>query len=352
MVKDIPDIAEQAVKKLESKLKKLSLNDLNISAYNKKYLNRYLNELSYYLPVYKQLLVKALYKLTVPVEDAVFVDYGGGSGLLTFLAYETGFKSVIYSDIFQPSVTDAQVIADKLDAKVDWFLCGDVDRITAELNRLQIKPHLICSFDVLEHIYNLKYWFKTVSKLNSDFCLLFMTSANPRNPIINRRLKRAHLVTEYKGHQKHAGWKEDALHTSFLEARKVIIRNAFPDIDSEKIDFAAKETRGLRKDDIINEVNNFLETGAMKYHIKHPTNTCDPYNGNWSEHLIDLKELRQIIADAEMKVKFSNSLYSFSGNFLLNLPKLILNLFLKSGSKQNLWFSPTYTVEACKRIQS
>jgi len=344
---NITEITEQAGNQLMQKLRGLNIQDLNISAYNNNYLNRYIHDLSFYMPLYKQLMIKALNNLHVPVEEAVFVDYGGGCGLLSFLACETGFKRVIYTDIFQPSVDDAKVIADSLGVKIDRFICGDVDRITNELNRQQIRPYLICSFDVLEHIYDLKHWFKEIVELNSNFCLVFMTSANPRNPIINRRLKHAHLVTEYKGHQKHEGWKDDALHTSFLQARRKIIHNSFPGIDNDTLDTLAKQTRGLRKDDIERVVSDFLETEEMRYQIKHPTNTCDPFNGNWSEHLIDLNELRQIITDAGMTVKFTNSYYSYSGNILLNLTKYLLNLYLKTGRKQNLCFSPTYTVEAC-----
>ncbi len=347
-MKNISELTEQAVNRLTLKLGKLNTEDLSVSDYNKKYLRRYIHDLSFYMAVYKQLMMKALNNLHVPVEEAVFVDYGGGSGLLSFLAYETGFKSVIYTDIFSPSAEDAQVIADKLDIKVDRFICGDIDRIVAELNRLQIKPHLICSIDVLEHIYDLNRWFRETYKINSDFCLVFMTSANPLNPFIKHRLRRAHRVTEYKGHQRHEGWKEDALHSSFLQARREIIHNSFPEIDNDTLDTLAKQTRGLRKDDIERVVSDFLETGAMRYHIKDPTNTCDPFNGNWSEHLINLKELRQIIVDSGMTVKFTNSYYSYSGNALLNLPKFLLNMYLRFSSNKNLWLSPTYTVEACK----
>lgn len=347
-MKNISEITDLAISRLILKLGKLNPEDLPVSAYNKKYLSRYIHDLSFYMPVYKQLMVKALNNLQVPVEEAVFVDYGGGSGLLSFLAYETGFKSVIYTDIFPPSVEDAQVIADKLGVKVDRFICGDVDRIVAELNKLEIKPHLICSIDVLEHIYDLNNWFREIYKINSNFRLVFMTSANPLNPFIKHRLRRAHRVTEYQGHQRHEGWKDDALHTSFLQARREIIHNSFPGIDKDTIDALARQTRGLRKDDIVRVVSDFLETGEMKYHIKDPTNTCDPFNGNWSEHLINLKELRQIIVDSGMTVKLTNSYYSYSGNAMLNLPKYLLNLFLRTGNNQNLWFSPTYSVEACK----
>ena len=57
--------------------------------------------------------------------------------------------------------------------------------------------------------------------------------------------------------------------------------------------------------------------------MKHPTNTCDPYTGNWNENLLDLVQLKEFCLSKGYKVGISNSTYSYSSNKVLNLPKQI-----------------------------
>jgi hypothetical protein len=45
----------------------------------------------------------------------------------------------------------------------------------------------------------------------------------------------------------------------------------------------AKKTRGLMKDDIEKLVEEYIASGKITYQPDHPTNTCDPYTGNWAD---------------------------------------------------------------------
>ncbi|MFN3404013.1 MAG: hypothetical protein ACK40G_07950 [Cytophagaceae bacterium] len=98
-----------AAAKLHFKLNTLNLDQLEISSYNKKYLQSYINSLDFYLPVYTQLMAKALKQLSKPIEESTFIDYGGGCGLLSFFVRQLGFKNVIYSDIYDVSVKDVKL---------------------------------------------------------------------------------------------------------------------------------------------------------------------------------------------------------------------------------------------------
>jgi hypothetical protein len=156
-----------------------------------------------------------------------------------------------------------------------------------------------------------------------------MTSANSNNPFIVNRLKKLHIKAEYKGLEKTAGWKEIDLNTSFLEARKNIINKEFPKLKNDEIKNLSLKTRGLRKDDIEKVVKYYIESGEINYRIKHPTNTCDPYNGNWTENLIDLKQLKTLIKNNNLIVDITNSTYAYSNNKILNIPKYILNQIIQ-----------------------
>jgi len=339
---------EKAIDNLHSKLHKLNLNHLNITDYNKEYLQKYIANYSFYMSLYSQLLQKAIKKLKKPISESIFVDYGGGVGILSYLASEIGFKSVIYNDIYQKSVDDVKVLSRELGMKMDAYICGDVDQFVEKTNSNNIRPDLICSFDVLEHIYDLEKWIISIANIHSKFSLLFMTSANSRNPYVNNRLKKLQRKAEYEGFNKTIGWKETDLNSSFLEARKNIIRKKFPQFKDNEIKELSSKTRGLKKDDIEEVVQNYIKKNVINYHISHPTNTCDPYTGNRTENLIDLKRLKKIIRKNNLKVNITNSFYSNSNNKIFNVPKQLLNLVIKILGSKNLFFSPTYTLEIQK----
>lgn len=339
---------EVAIDKLFSKIGTLDIPGLSISEYNQNYFKKYIDNYLFYMSLYSQLFKKALKKLNKPICESSFVDYGGGCGMLSCLAKEIGFKHVIYNDIYDQSVSDARKISKKLELKIDHFICGDIENFVSELDHYNIKPDLICSFDVLEHIYSLEKWFKHIALIDNRFSLLFMTSANPVNPFISARLKKMQTISECEGVNKTYGWKEIDANTSYKEERSRIIQKRFPLLNETEVNHLVGKTRGLRIEDIENLVQKFIDGKRIDYQIKHPTNTCDPYTGNWVEHLINLKELKQLIEKNDLRVEITNSSYGFNDNKKLNIVKYFLNQLIKVSKPSFLFFSPTYTIEVEK----
>lgn len=82
---------------------------------------------------------------------------------------------------------------------------------------------------------------------------------------------------------------------SFLSVRKEMIYSMAPDLSREDIESLAGRTRGMRRDDIMRAVSEFKRGGKLPDPPAHPSNTCDPYTGNWAEHLMDPFSLRSIL---------------------------------------------------------
>jgi hypothetical protein len=300
------------------------------------------------MPIYAQLMAKAIKELRQPIELSVFVDYGGGCGILSFLAREIGFEKVIYNDIYDVSVADSKTIGNALGIKIDYSICGDIGDLHSFLNASNIYIDLICSMDVLEHIYNVDNWFSKVWEIKGNFSVVFLTSANSQNPFVRRRLKKMQNIAEYLGRQKTEGWKERDLEKPFLQLRYEIIKELAPQLEQSKIDFLAKHTRGLTIDDIKTCVTEYIQTGTIEYKINHPTNTCDPYTGNWTENLIDLNYLRNVVSKKGFEVEITNSFYSYSKSKLVNILKEVLNFLMVVFGKKVLFISPSYTLIAKK----
>jgi 2-polyprenyl-3-methyl-5-hydroxy-6-metoxy-1,4-benzoquinol methylase len=338
---------DYSVEKIFLKIKLIDLQDISISDHTRDYLKKYRDNDLFYISTYSQLLKKAIIKLKKPLNESTFIDYGGGCGIQSFIAKELGFRTIVYNDIYMSSVTDTKIIAQKLNMQLQYYFLGDIDDLINNLRIFKINPDLICSLDVLEHIYDLECWIKSVSDLNS-FSLLFMTGANPKNLIIVRRLKKIHKIAEYKGCEKNIRINDKFLNVSLLQQRSIIIKNQFSDLSNREINLLARETRGLMKHDIEKIVAEYIKTRKIAYKIKHPTNTCDPYNGNWTEKLIDLKQLKKFAGKLNLKLEITNSLYSYSENKFLNAIKFFLNQLIKLFGPYCLFLSPTITLEIHK----
>jgi len=338
----------EAAEKLKSDISFLNLARLKISDYNRDALNHFINNRSYYLSLYISLLDKALRKLNKPVSDSTFIDYGGGCGFLSILAKNSGFGNVIYNDINCQSVSDSEEIACALGTKIDFRIEGNIDRLLTWIHKNNHQYDLICSFDVIEHIYNIEEWISKIATLDGNFALFFMTSANPCNPFISKRLKKLHLKSENIGYEKNARTPDGFLNTSFLQERKNILLARFPEIGETDLSLIAKGTRGLIKERIELLAEIYFKTGEIKYFPDHPTNTCDPYTGSWTERLIDLNELKDFTRSVNLKIRCVNTYYSYNNNHLINLIKMFLNILIFFSGKENLFFSPSVIVEIDK----
>ncbi|MBN2774351.1 MAG: methyltransferase domain-containing protein [Prolixibacteraceae bacterium] len=334
---------------LYSKLKSVDLEEVGLSPYNQRYLKEYLDNYIFFARFYSQVFIEGLRDLKKPLEEAVFIDYGGGSGFFSFLAKETGFKKVIYNDIYDVSVADAQKLSEALAIQIDHFIEGDIEAVVNELERSGIRPDLICSFEVVEHIYDLKKWFNSAYKIKGEFSLVFSSSANIRNPYISYKLKNGHRKAELVGTEKTPGSKERDAVLPFFKIRETIISENFPVLVENEVRRLAKLTRGYNKKDIIKSVDEFLKSGSSVIPIVHPTNTCDPFTGNWTENLIGQKWLKKIIAGIGFKeVSIQPGLYTYSNNKFAYLVKKLLNVLIRLFGKKGLIFSPVYILKAKK----
>jgi 2-polyprenyl-3-methyl-5-hydroxy-6-metoxy-1,4-benzoquinol methylase len=328
---------------LHLKLKSVDLAGCGLSLYNQRYLKEYLDNYLFFSRFYTQVLIAGLRGLEKPVKDAVFLDYGGGSGFFSLLAKEVGFKTVIYNDIYDVSVGDAKILSRETGIGIDYFICGDAGELVSETQKLHLSVDLICSFEVIEHIYDLKKWFWEIGKIEGHFSMICSSSANIKNPYIRRKLAKVQRKAEFIGSEKQVGSKDRDTFLPFLEVRKGIIRENFPGLLFEEIESLAHQTRGYEREDLLEAVSQKLSTGAEIKKISHLSNTCDPITGNWAEHLISHRWLKRAAAKAGFaEPQILPGLYTWSGNQTIFLLKKILNIFIRIFGNKGVMFSPIY----------
>ena len=352
--KAIPPIDSHLLSQINSafdnlieKLIKIDLKRLGISEYNQRYLgNKLVNPMSK-LQIYSYLLALSLAGNRRSLNEFSFVDYGGGSGFLSLLAKELGIGNVIYNDIYEVSCGDVETLSRAIGSNIDEYICGDIDDLIEYVNKQAISLNAICSYDVIEHIYNIESYLRKLPLLsNSSFRIVLGSGANIRNPRTRRALRKTHLKVEYQDRVKKWGHKERDTLKGYLTARKEIINNYFPEADRNTINEIAKSTRGLMKQDIEKCVDEYRKTGEISYNPDHPTNTCDPYTGNWAEHLMDIEWLESILKEEGFDVKILSGYWPYSKNIYKRLIKKVLNLGIKNLGKAGLFISPYYVLYA------
>jgi len=338
-----------ARRRLSSKLAQIDLGSLGISEYQQRYLAGHLRNLEGILQVYGRIISLAVKESQCPLGDFVLVDYGGGSGLLSFLALEAGISNVIYNDIYDVSCDDARKLGQALNLPLPRIVCGDVDELVSYLQKEKIKVNGIVSYDVIEHIYDIKHHFETLGSLEGAFVVVYASSANSKNPLIVRRLRKKQIEAEYITRERIWGHKERDTLEAYFSVRKRIIAAYAPELSPAEIEHLARATRGLRQGDIEKCVDEYRQMGTISYQIADPTNTCDPYTGNWCEHLIDFGWLKSIVLKSGFyRVEILPGYYSLTGPLLKRIVKVVANVVIRLSKNKAIFVAPHYILCAKK----
>jgi len=351
-----PELLRQinlAAGRLDEKLRKLDLGRLGISEYNQGYLGRKLAGLKNVLRRYAYLLALALADNRQPLAEFTFVDYGGGSGVLSLLAKELGIGRVIYDDIYDVSCKDAAIIAGATGIGVDDHVCGDMDALIRYLEERSLSINAISSHDVIEHIYDMEGYLRSLRLLPSDSLrVVFGCGSNIKHPLIRRKLMKNHLECEYRNRDRQWGHKERDSLRSYLDMRKEIIRAYAPALSEDTVERIARLTRGLMKRGIEKSVDEYRARGEISYKPDHPTNTCDPYTGNWAEHLIRPEWFEDILKDEGFKAQVLSGYYPSPAAPYKRVITTLLNVGIKYLGKWSLYLAPYYIVYADYRGKS
>lgn len=334
---------------LRRKLLNLPVSSLGVSPYNQRYLNEKIGMIDSTMDIYSRQLHLVLNDYTSDLKDFVLVDYGGGSGIFSLLAKEIGIGTVIYNDIYDVSCADIRQTSRMLDTTIDHIVCGDTDALITYLQQHFITINAIASFDVIEHIYNIVEHFEKLAQLQAKpYTLVYGSGANSENPWKVKAITKIQMADEYEDLTKTWGHKERDTLQSFLSVRKNIIQSYAPQLSSTDTENLAKATRGLIKEDIEKCVDEFLAKGTISYKMEHPTNTCDPLTGNWSEHLIDLYWLEKYLQNLGFRTEVAPGYYPINGPWINQGIKNIINTWIKIRKRKGMMLAPYYWVVAGK----
>lgn len=341
-----------AAGRLYKKLKDLDIADLDISDYSKEYLLKHSINLQGTLRKYSYILSWSLTPLTIPLNKYKIMDYGGGTGILSLLAKELKIGTVIYNDIYDVSCKDAKTLGQAIGNESDYYLQGDIDDAITFIKKKFIHINAITSYDVIEHIYDIRGFLRKLHLLSDRSLNVFLSSgANSLNPFKRKALMKQQIEIENNDRVKKYGYKKRDCLKAYSKAREEMIAKYNKNLTNSEVKRLTRVTRGMMGTDIYQCVDNYLKTNEFPLEPAHPTNTCDPYTGNWAEHLMNPYCLKDVLLRTGFRAEIiagywsppKKSMKSYFGNFL----NIIIYLFKKQGIK----IAPFYTICGTRAVK-
>ncbi len=310
-----------AFKKL---LSRVNVEKISSGTYCRRYLAHLLDHQHYYLTIYVKVLGKIVEHAATKKENIVLIDYGAGNGMLGIFAKYCGFKKVFLNDIDDKFIGAAKELAEQLNIPVDGYIAGDVNALLPSC--MDEKPTAIAGTDVIEHIYNLDDFFSILKQINPNIISVFTTASNPNNFFKVRQLKKLQLRDEYEGGtpDDFALFGEES-HESFLKIREQVIRKNFNELNDIEIKKLSEATRGLNEKDIVDAVHTYKMSKRLPQPPAHPTNTCNPISGSWTERVLTINEYQAIYNAAGFRLIVNNGFYDIYKKTFKSMVNRLLN---------------------------
>ena len=335
---DLSRLINQQAADLLHRLKNLPVEELGLPHHVLEYFkSSHYKRLYFSIETSAHLLYRSITIRDKRAQDIVIMDYGAGVGTLYMLAKMIGCKQVIYNDHLDDWKTSAQLIATALGIQVDEYVVGDVEYTLQYLQQKQISCDIITSRNVIEHIYKLDLFFGYIGKYQPEAIVYSSTTANYYNPASNIK----HILW-------HRKWEK-----IFVKQRMVIIRKRVPSFSEKEIATLGKATRGLAMDELKEAIENYKMAKVLPDPWKHHTNTCDPANGVWFEHLLTFKEYRNFIDQAQYNIQFEPGFWDTHNiSSWKNIIGKVLNPVIRIVGSVGILFAPFIYVIVVPRKRS
>lgn len=339
--------------RLYTKLKDIDVMKLPISDYNKFYFGSIVKLLPSFLQYYTFILGWAIGHCNIPDEDICFIDYGGGSGILTLLAKEYCFGKVIYTDIYDVSCRDARIIGETIGNPADLYLEGGTGELKEYLSRNPSFSFIIVSNNVIEHVYDTHEFLESLANLSPNvFRITLATEANALNPLIKRKMVALQKEVENRDREKTWGHKERDCLKAYKNVRREMIIDYCSShtihLTSNILEILVENSRGMIREDIFRCLDKYHKTGYLPPKPSHPTNTCDPYTGNWAERIMNPKKIIEILNNHGFKATLIPGRYGSGRNAWKRPVAAILNSIIAMLGPWGAFFARYYIIQATR----
>lgn len=315
-------------------LQNFQAHSLNIETSLKEYfINHHLGKrLFFSIENSAHIIYQSVKKIGHPIEEINFVDYGAGLGTLYMLAGMLNFKRVVYNDYMPEWKSTAESICKALNISIDGYVTGDIDAVLNYAAEERFTFDIIASRNVIEHIYDLPFFYAYVHQHNPGAVIFSTTSANYHNPAM--RLKHYLLHKKIEKEQ-------------YLPYRKKELIKEWPAITITQMEELSALTRGKALGDFKAAIEAYKNNQPITPVFFLRSNTCLPDTGLWCEHLLTRTEYKSIFSKAGYKIEYGAGYWdTHYSSALMNVLAKLLNKVIIITGKKGCLFSPFVNVVA------
>ena len=158
-------------------IKKIEFSKLDISEYNRNYIQNMFPHINYYFKIYAEAIIR-LVNDSIPAD--YIVDFGGGHGFLSIFLKRLGFN-VVYCDHNPLSVKAITLLKNEIGYGPDIIIEGSTSELLHYCKNNNILPKYLIATDLIEHVYDLNKLFSDLYTLNPDFSMVFTTGSVKSN---------------------------------------------------------------------------------------------------------------------------------------------------------------------------
>ena len=266
------------------------------------------------------------------LHEICFLDYGAGLGTLFLLAGMMGFRKNIYNDYLPDWHPTARALCQALQIKVDDFVPGDIDEVMEHAEKKGWDYDIIASRNVIEHIYDLSHFYRSIRSRHPGCVVYSTTTANYHNPVMRWYHVYIHLKFEK---------------SYYRNQRAAKIRRMHPELEESNVKELVQHTRGKAREDFEKVIAGYLSGKMPPADRTLRSNSCDCETGVWNEHLLSRADYKAIIESAGYHFEFSAGYWdTHYANPLMNLFARCMNGCIHLLGRRAVLLSPFINVTA------
>lgn len=303
------------------------------SPYFYRYYNRYSNSKIFdgYLG-----LCQYLFRIT-KAKDASILDLGCGFGLMATIFGLYGSKEVIGYDLNVEKINLFKKLLLYLNPEIKNVkpVLGDSSKIEYPGEYFDV----IIANETLSHVREIEESIHEVYRVLKPGGSFLIRDGNNSLFLLGKIKRRRFWKRIEQGPIDPSWFRSTDISLPYIEIRRKLINEKFPQISTEKIDFLSQETAGMFGEEIFSAVKEFEKDGKMPHKPIFPYR--NPITGEFPEKEINPFRLGGLLKKRGFEVSFTPYFYSESlGNIEMIVKRLyylmekyvtILHLFLTPG---------------------
>jgi len=311
------------------------------SPYFYRYFNRYSNPKKFdgYLG-----LCKYLFRVT-KAKGASVLDLGCGFGLMATIFGLYGSREVIGYDLNVEKINLFKKLLLYLNPEIK-----NVKPVLGDSSKIEYPDEYfdtIIANEIISHVREIEETIREVYRVLKPGGVFLIRDGNNSLFLLSRIMRRRFWRRIESGPVDKSWFRATDIPLPYIEIRRKMINEKFPQMDSKKLEYLSRKTAGMFGDEIFEAVKEFQRKGEISKRPKFPYR--NPITGEFPEKEINPFRFKRILQKKGFEVSFTPYFYSESFGDIEMIVKCLYSLIEKYVSTVHLFLTPGFALLGTKK---